>query len=157
MAAHPLFLAVRLGVYGCADKVLCCICLWHVLRCVFRNVTDEALEELGRIPSLAHLTLKGSLATNAGLAHLRALPRLTHLDLGSRWELDDTGACGASMVARWCVAFWKCEWGQMCQLLFVLSLCLAGTRDRQQEFCYVYVKLLTARASMTGLAGQQTW
>jgi hypothetical protein len=54
-------------------------------------VTDEALEELARIPSLAHLTLKGSLATNAGLQHLRALPRLTHLDLGSRWELDDTG------------------------------------------------------------------
>ncbi|KAF6259488.1 hypothetical protein COO60DRAFT_1638311 [Scenedesmus sp. NREL 46B-D3] len=44
-----------------------------------------------RTPPLAHLTLKGSLATNAGLQHLRALPRLTHLDLGSRWELDDTG------------------------------------------------------------------
>lgn len=62
-----------------------------VLRCC-RNVTDEALAELARIPSLAHITLKGSLATNDGLQLLRALPRLTHLDLGSRWELDDTGA-----------------------------------------------------------------
>jgi hypothetical protein len=70
-----------------------------VLRFSCRNVTDEALEELARIPSLAHITLKGSLATNDGLQHLRCLPRLTHLDLGSRWELDDTGEDGAAAAA----------------------------------------------------------
>lgn len=46
---------------------------------------------MARMPSLTHITLKGSLATNAGLKHLCSLPRLTHLDLGSKWELDDTG------------------------------------------------------------------
>eukprot|EP00882_Tetradesmus_deserticola_P029539 GHRQ01033097.1.p1 GENE.GHRQ01033097.1~~GHRQ01033097.1.p1 ORF type:complete len:384 (+),score=127.83 GHRQ01033097.1:273-1424(+) len=65
-----------------------------------RNVTNEALEELAHVLPLAHLTLKGTLATNAGLQHLCALPRLTHLDLGSRWELDDTGAARPGNPAR---------------------------------------------------------
>jgi hypothetical protein len=31
------------------------------------------------------------MATNAGLKALQVLPRLAHLDLGSKWELDDAG------------------------------------------------------------------
>jgi len=59
--------------------------------CPCRNINDEALQHLADMPSVATLTLRATTATNAGLKALQALPHLSHLDLGSKWELDDAG------------------------------------------------------------------
>lgn len=74
----------------CRWKV-CALMVPAVVCCAPRNIDDDALIELSRLSSLTHLTLKGTLATNAGLKHLSTLPRLAHLDLGSKWEVDDAG------------------------------------------------------------------
>lgn len=65
----------------------CCACC-----AAPRNITDEALLQLPKFPALKVLVLRGTMATNDGLKPLAGLSSLEHLDLGSKWELNDAGA-----------------------------------------------------------------
>lgn len=58
---------------------------------VCRNVTDEALLQLPKFPVLSSLILRGTLASNDGLKPLGSMEHLEHLDLGSKWEINDAG------------------------------------------------------------------
>jgi hypothetical protein len=60
-------------------------------------VTDEALLQLPKFPVLSSLILRGTLASNDGLKPLGGLDCLEHLDLGSKWEIDDAGG-----AQGWC-------------------------------------------------------
>lgn len=57
-------------------------------------MTDEALLQLPKFPVLGSLILRGTLASNDGLKPLGTLDCLEHLDLGSKWEIDDAGGAG---------------------------------------------------------------
>lgn len=62
--------------------LLCSLC---------RNVNDEALLQLPKFPALTCLVLRGTSTSNDGLRPLAGLDSLQHLDLGSKWELNDAG------------------------------------------------------------------
>jgi hypothetical protein len=51
------------------------------------------LRELASFPALHSLVLRGTPTSNDGLRALARIPGLTHLDLGSKWELNDAGVC----------------------------------------------------------------
>lgn len=77
-----------------------------------RNVTDEALLQLPKFPALTSLVLRSTLATNDGLKPLADMQCLEQLDLGSKWEINDTGRvkeqqqpCSSAQAIRCLVCF----------------------------------------------------
>lgn len=71
--------------------------LCHVCYPANRHIDDDALGSISTtLPSLSTLCLRNTEVTNSGLKYVRGLRVLNHLDLGSRFELNDEGLASLS-------------------------------------------------------------
>jgi hypothetical protein len=57
------------------------------------------LQQLRGFPALSSLILRGTSTSNDGLRALPSIATLAHLDLGSKWELNDAGGRAAQLRA----------------------------------------------------------